>query len=185
MRIIAGKWRGRQLEMPSQKITRPTTDRVREALFSILLSRVGSLADLYVFDAFAGSGALGFEALSRGAEHVFFAEKNQGTRRVLQNNVRTLKCENQVSIAMDAFKIGTVRRPFDLVFMDPPYGVGLESELFAYLCQNKLINAQTLFVVESHADNAPLCIADAMCIDYRIYGNCALNLFKLDALDPT
>lgn len=182
MRIIAGKWRGRQLELPSQKVTRPTTDRVREALFSMLLSRIGSFEGFCVFDAFAGSGALGLEALSRGAKHVLFAEKDQGTRRVLQNNVKKLNCESHVSIATDAFKINEAKQSFDLVFMDPPYGTGLEAELFSYLKEMGLIGQQALVVVESHADSAPLSIIGAKCLDYRIYGGCALSFFKLDVI---
>jgi 16S rRNA (guanine966-N2)-methyltransferase len=180
MRIIAGKWRGRQLELPPQNITRPTTDRVREALFSMLISRIGSFDGLYVFDAFAGSGALGLEALSRGAKHVMFAEKDQGARRILQNNVAKLKCENQASISMDAFKVSIPEQPFDLVFMDPPYGVGLEAELFSFLLQQSLVNENTLIVIESHADAVPMVIVKANCLDYRVYGNCALSFFSLD-----
>lgn len=182
MRIIAGKWRGRQLEQPPQNITRPTTDRVREALFSMLVSRIGSFEGSYVFDAFAGSGALGLEALSRGAKHVVFAEKDQSARRILQNNVAKLKCEGQVSIEIDAFKISKAEQPFDLVFMDPPYGKGLESELFFFLVQQSLINEKTLIVIESHADAVPITILSASCLDYRVYGNCALSFFESDVI---
>ncbi len=180
MRIIAGKWGGRQLEMPPQNITRPTTDRVREALFSMLISRIGSFDGLYVYDAFAGSGALGLESLSRGAKHVTFAEKDQSARRILQNNVAKLKCEGQVSIEIDAFKISKAEQPFDLVFMDPPYGKGLESELGSSLAQKNLISKETLIVIESQADAALLTIEKANCLDFRTYGNCALSFFKLD-----
>jgi 16S rRNA (guanine966-N2)-methyltransferase len=180
MRIIAGKWRGRQLEQPPQTITRPTTDRVREALFSMLISRVGSFNGLYVFDAFAGSGAFGLEALSRGAKHVMFAEKDKSARRVLQNNVAHLKCEMQASIVEDAFRISKIEQPFDLVFMDPPYGAGLESELFSYLLQQSFINEETLIVIESHANAVPMTITQANCFDYRVYGNCALSFFSVD-----
>lgn len=180
MRIIAGKWRGRHLEQPSQNITRPTTDRVREALFSMLMSRIGSLEGLYVCDAFAGSGALGLEALSRGAIHVIFAEKDQNARLILQDNVAKLKCENQISIATDALKISKIGQPFDLVLMDPPYGAGLESKLFSFFVQQGFINEETLIVVESHSNAVPMVIAKASCLDYRIYGNCALSFFVLD-----
>jgi 16S rRNA (guanine966-N2)-methyltransferase len=180
MRIIAGKWRGRQMELPPQNITRPTTDRVREALFSMLISRLRSFEGMRVLDAFAGSGALGLEALSRGAKHVTFAEKDKNVRRILQHNVSQLKCEEHASIEMDVFKVSKVERQFDLVFMDPPYGMGLESELFSFLSHKSLINEKTLIVVESHADAVPITIAKANCIDYRTYGNCALIFLNLD-----
>ncbi|MES2607925.1 MAG: 16S rRNA (guanine(966)-N(2))-methyltransferase RsmD [Pseudomonadota bacterium] len=180
MRIIAGKWRGRLLEQPPQNITRPTTDRVREALFSMLISRIGSFDGLYVFDAFAGSGALGLEALSRGALHVTFAEKDKSVRPILHNNVVKLKCEDQISIVEDAFRISKIERPFDLVLMDPPYGAGLESELFSFLVQQGVVNKKTLIVIESHSDSVPMVISNVVCLDYRIYGNCALSFFELD-----
>ena len=180
MRIIAGKWRGRQLDLPPQNITRPTTDRVREALFSMLISRLVSFDGLSVFDAFAGSGALGLEALSRGAKHVVFAEKEQGARRILQHNAAKLKCEGQTSILIDAFKISKAERPFDLVFMDPPYGMGLESELFSFLAQQSLINEKTLIVIESHAEAVPMALINANCLDFRTYGNCGLSFFQTD-----
>ncbi len=182
MRIIAGKWRGRQLEQPPQTITRPTTDRVREALFNILISRIGTFDGLHVLDAFAGSGALGLEALSRGAKHVMFAEKDKNALRILQHNVAKLKCEEHVSITTDAFKINKSEQLFDLVFMDPPYCAGLESELFSFLTQQNLISDETLIVIESHADAVPMTIKRAKCHDYRVYGNCALSFFNLDVL---
>ena len=86
MRIIAGEWRGRPLEAPPGAATRPTADRVRETLFSMLASRLGSFGDLKVADLFAGSGALGFEALSRGAASATFVESNSAATAVIRKN---------------------------------------------------------------------------------------------------
>ena len=126
MRIIAGKWRGRPLAAPAGGATRPTADRVREALFSMLASRIGSFEDLRVADLFAGTGALGLEALSRGAAHCTFVERDRAALAALERNIAALGAQ-----AMSEIRAGAVERiaapsaPFDLVFMDPPYGEGL------------------------------------------------------------
>ena len=95
MRIIAGEWRGRPLRAPAGQGTRPTADRTRETLFSMLVSRLGSFDGLRVADLYAGSGALGLEALSRGAAHATFVEKDPQAVAVLRANVAALKAEAQ------------------------------------------------------------------------------------------
>ena len=122
MRIIAGKWRGRTLKSPDGKATRPTSDRAREALFSMLASRLGSFEGLRVCDLFAGTGALGLEALSRGAAHCTFVEQDRAALDALKANVAMLGAYSYVRAqAAERFSGG----PFDLVFADPPYGSGL------------------------------------------------------------
>src|SRR5690349_4893482 len=96
MRIIAGEWRGRPLEVPADKGTRPTSDRVRETLFSMLASRIGSFEELRVADLFAGSGALGLEALSRGAAHATFVENNAAAAAAIRRNAEKLKAFAQI-----------------------------------------------------------------------------------------
>ena len=96
MRIIAGKWRGRPIDGPPGLATRPTADRVREALFSMLASRLGTFEDLRVADLFAGSGALGLEALSRGASHATFVEKDSAAAAVIRRNAAKLGAEVRV-----------------------------------------------------------------------------------------
>ena len=178
MRIIAGKWRGRLLAQPPQNITRPTTDRVREALFSMLLSRVGSFEGMYVLDVFAGSGALGLEALSRGAAHVTFAEKNLAVRRVLKQNIESFDCLDCVAVAHDALSITHTNRAFDLIFMDPPYGVGLEYELVPILIERGYINTSTLIVLETQSAAIPSDFSGLTCSNSRSYGNCALSIWQ-------
>lgn len=122
MRIIAGKWRGRPLETPSGLGTRPTADRVRETLFSMLASRLGSFDDLRVADLFAGSGALGFEALSRGAASATFVENDTNAAAVIRRNAERLGAQMQL---VSGSVFGLPRSdPFDLVFVDPPYARG-------------------------------------------------------------
>jgi len=122
MRIIAGTWRGRPLEAPAGRETRPTADRVRETLFSMLASRLGSLEELRVADLFAGSGALGFEALSRGAAHATFVEKDAAATAVIRRNAAKLGIEVRV-LGGSALALPH-SEPFDLILADPPYASG-------------------------------------------------------------
>lgn len=119
MRIIAGKWRGRLIEAPGGIVTRPTADRVRETLFSMLASRLGSFEDLRVADLFAGSGALGLEALSRGAAWATFVESDAMAAAVLRRNAAKLGAAVHI---LGGSALALPRSaPFDLVFADPPY----------------------------------------------------------------
>jgi 16S rRNA (guanine966-N2)-methyltransferase len=122
MRIIAGQWRGRAVKAPPGQSTRPTSDRAREALFSMLASRIGSFEGLKVCDLFAGTGALGLEALSRGAAHCTFVESERTAIETLKANIATLGASATVrQQSAEHFSSG----PFDIVFADPPYGSGL------------------------------------------------------------
>lgn len=124
MRIISGEWRGRPLAAPKGDATRPTADRTREALFSMLASRLGSFADLAVADLFAGSGALGLEALSRGAGSCLFVEQDRAALDALRANIATLRAANAEVRAGSVLALGPARAPLDLIMMDPPYGTG-------------------------------------------------------------
>jgi 16S rRNA (guanine966-N2)-methyltransferase len=122
VRIIAGKWRGRTIEAPPGQSTRPTADRVRETLFSMLASRLGSFEDLRVADLFAGSGALGFEALSRAAASATFVESDGKAAALIRRNADKLGAAVQI---LGGSALALPRsEPFDLVFADPPYGKG-------------------------------------------------------------
>lgn len=124
MRIIAGEWRGRQLQAPPGQRTRPTADRTREALFSMLVSRIGSFEGLRVADLYAGSGALGLEALSRGAARSLFVENDPAALSVIRANIAALKATERADVRpMSAAKLPP-EQPFDLIFADPPYAAG-------------------------------------------------------------
>jgi 16S rRNA (guanine966-N2)-methyltransferase len=129
MRIIAGQWRGRPLEAPGGTATRPTSDRARETLFSMLASRIGSFEELRVADLFAGSGALGFEALSRGAAQVTFVEKDAAAAAIIRRNSAKLNAAVEI-MTLSALSLPR-SKPFDLVFADPPYGAGSGSAAVA------------------------------------------------------
>lgn len=124
MRIIAGRWRSRLLVTPAGEATRPTTDRSRETLFSMLTSRLGDFTDLAVLDLFAGSGALAFEALSRGAARAFLAERNPQARAAIAANLKSLGADARL-IGYDATALPPAPAAADLIFLDPPYGEGL------------------------------------------------------------
>ena len=131
MRIIAGRWRGRPLVAPEGSATRPTADRVREALFSMLASRLGSFEDLQVADLFAGSGALGLEALSRGAAPCVFVENDRGAIEAIRRNIDALGASGEVLAR--AAEHAALPGPVDLAFLDPPYGSGLAPAVLAKL----------------------------------------------------
>ena len=125
MRIVAGEFRGRVIEAPQGEGTRPTTDRVREALFSSLFSMRGGFEGAVVLDAFAGSGALGLEALSRGARQAVFCEREQKAAKVCERNIHALGLDSRraVLVRRDAFEGLPLSHGalFDLVLLDPPY----------------------------------------------------------------
>jgi 16S rRNA (guanine966-N2)-methyltransferase len=130
MRIIAGRWRGRPLVAPEGQATRPTADRVREALFSMLASRIGSFEGLRVADLFAGSGALGLEALSRGAAHCVFVENDRRAVEAIRANLAALGGSGEV---LPRGAEHAALPDVDLAFLDPPYGSGLAPAVLARL----------------------------------------------------
>lgn len=124
MRIIAGALRGRRLAAPPGVETRPTADRVREALFSMLASRLGSFEDLRVADLYAGSGALGLEAISRGAAHASFVEASNRAAAAIRANAEALGVAGRIRLIAGSALALPRSDPFDLVLADPPYEPG-------------------------------------------------------------
>ncbi|MBL0767565.1 16S rRNA (guanine(966)-N(2))-methyltransferase RsmD [Sphingopyxis sp. XHP0097] len=128
MRVIAGEWRGRKLLAPRNEATRPTADRTRETLFSMLTSRLGSFEGLAVADLFAGSGALGIEALSRGAALCLFAEQDRDALDALRKNIAALGAATRAEVrAGSVLALGPAPRAFDLLLLDAPYATGAGS----------------------------------------------------------
>jgi 16S rRNA (guanine966-N2)-methyltransferase len=132
MRIIAGAWRGRKLVVPAGDATRPTADRTREALFSMLASRLGGFDGLIVADLFAGTGALGLEALSRGAAQCTFVEQDRAAVDALRANIATLGAKAEVR-AQGVASLGPAIAPCHLLLLDPPYGTGAGGALLERL----------------------------------------------------
>jgi 16S rRNA (guanine966-N2)-methyltransferase len=174
LRIVAGEWRGRRIAAPPGRDTRPTSDRVREALFSIL----GPLDDARVLDLFAGSGALGLEALSRGAASAVLVERAPASLRVLRDNVADLGADAEV-VASDARAHLRAARAqgaqYDLVFLDPPYrsaaALGRELELRPVL-------APAARVVAESDRRSPLELGLPV-TDERRYGDTLIRIHSL------
>jgi len=133
MRIIAGEWRGRRLAAPEGVATRPTGDRVRETLFSMLASRLGSLEGLRVADVYAGSGALGLEALSRGAASATFVEQDPKALAAIRANVEALGAGDRARVLARTAQNLPAGEGFDLVFADPPYGPGSGTQALRHI----------------------------------------------------
>lgn len=149
MRIIAGQWRGRPLVAPTGDATRPTADRTRETLFSMLVSRIGAFDDLRVGDLFAGSGALGLEALSRGAGSCLFVEQDRAAVDALRNNCAKLGIERPDIRQASAMALGQATAPLDILFMDPPYGSGAGSVALDKLARQGWISDATWISIET------------------------------------
>lgn len=156
MRIIAGQWRARKLQAPTGEVTRPTADRTRETLFSMLVSRLGSLEGLSVADLFAGSGALGLEALSRGAASCVFVEQDPAAIRALRANIAALRAQAECDVrAGSVLALGPAKAPLDLILLDPPYNTGAGSVALDKLARLGWIGDATWISLETAADEEP------------------------------
>lgn len=150
MRIVAGEWRGRKLVAPEGDTTRPTADRTRETLFSMLLSRLGCFEGLKVADLFAGSGALGLEALSRGAAHCLFVDQDPAAIRAIRRNIANLHAQPRCDVrACSALSLGPASEALDLILLDPPYDTGAGSVSIDKLKRLGWIGEQTWIGLET------------------------------------
>ena len=150
MRIIAGEWRGRKLAAPKGEGTRPTADRARETLFAMLTSRLGDFEGLQVADLFAGSGALGLEALSRGAAHCLFVEQDRAAVDVIRANVATLGAQARSRVEVGSvMQLRAAPRPLDLILADPPYLSGAGEVALDRLLRLGWIGPETWIAVET------------------------------------
>jgi 16S rRNA (guanine966-N2)-methyltransferase len=154
MRIISGRWRGRAIAAPAGQATRPTSDRAREAIFSMLTSRLGSFDGLDVLDVFAGTGALGLEALSRGAGSACFIDNDAAAVKAIKANLATLGVTAPVTATVrqsPVTSLGLAPRGHHLVFLDPPYGQRLAGPALAHLVQHGWLAPGALISVETAA----------------------------------
>lgn len=178
MRVISGQWRGRPIVAPKGDATRPTADRTREALFSMLASRVGSFDELAVADLFAGSGALGIEALSRGAATCLFVEQDKAALDALRANLTKLEVAGADVRATSVLALGPAPRPLDIVMMDPPYGSGAGAVAADKLARLGWIGPATWVSVETakaEALDLPQFSVDAE----RNYGKARITILRL------
>jgi len=184
MRIVGGKFKGRAIAAPGGRDTRPTADRARESVFNILAHAPWSPGPegRRVLDLFAGSGALGLEAMSRGAAFALFVETDASARGAIRDNIEALGLFGSTRIhRRDATDLGPkpagLGDSFDLVFIDPPYGKGLGEAALARLGSGRWITGDALIVLEVGADEAPA-LAAFETQDERIYGAAKVLFLK-------
>jgi 16S rRNA (guanine966-N2)-methyltransferase len=180
MRIVAGKFRGRPIAAPATSSIRPTADRTRESVFNMLASR-SALDGARVIDLFAGTGALGLEAMSRGASFVLFVEESAEGRGLLRTNIEALGLQGASKIfRRDATDLGIpgTMEPFDLAFADPPYAKGLGEKAAASLAKGGWLKPGAIFVLEEKATNAPASLEGFQLLDQRRFGETVVGFFE-------
>ena len=182
MRIISGEFKGKKLASFKGNATRPTSDRVREALFNILGADIRNAA---VLDLFAGTGALGLEALSRGASNAVFIDASASAIEVIQKNAAACKPENRARIMrwdiaknLNCLQAGFA--PFDLVFMDPPYNQNFIAPALNNLMEADVLNRSARIIIEHAASEAiPQDIPTLHLADQRIYGKTLVSFLSV------
>lgn len=183
MRIVAGKFRGRPLAVPDDHQIRPTSDRVREAVFNILAHGIDGFAieGAAVLDLFAGTGALGLEALSRGAASCLFVEETPDARGLIRDNIEKLGLTGITRIyRRDATDLGDAgnRTPFTLVLLDPPYAKGLGEKALASAASGGWLAAGAIIVLEERAGTAIAWPPGFEALDHRVWGDTQVSFAR-------
>ncbi len=175
MRVIAGSAKGRQLVCLKGEHTRPTTDRVKENLFNILTPYVSGAQ---VLDLFAGTGALGIEALSRGAAHCLFVEKDAAAARIVQQNLAAARVEDRSTLRRaDALQVLRGGGQYDLILLDPPYPLGLIPKILEEISRNDLLRQDGIIAAENEGP-LPEMAGSLRRVDERRYGRVWLSFYK-------
>lgn len=189
MRIVGGEFRGRGLAAPKTQSIRPTTDRSRESLFNILSHAYPeALAGTRVLDLFAGTGAVGIEALSRGARSALFVESGVEGRGIIQKNIETFGLQGRAKLfRRDATKLGAsgTMGAFDLVFADPPYGKALGDAALASASRGGWIAPGALVVLEEEAAAQPDPGQGFGLLDSRAFGDTIMRFFRYTGTVPS
>ena len=186
MRIVSGEFRGKAIATPAGDKTRPTSDRARQAVFNILEHAAWSpgVRDLRIIDLFAGSGALGFEALSRGAAFCLFVETDDGARGAIRENADAYGLMGRTRVhrrsATDlGVRPGPIAEAFDLAFLDPPYGKGLGEQTLARLIEGSWLKPGALVVFERGSDEPEIDTPGYQRLDARDYGAARVLFLKV------
>lgn len=177
MRIVGGEWRGRRLAGPKAEGIRPTSDRLREALFNVLAHAYDdAVEDAVVLDLFAGTGALGFEALSRGAARAIFVDEGRQAGALIREGIAALGCETRARlIQRDATRLGPAPDAASLVFCDPPYRKGLAPAALAAAAAGGWLSPGALVLVEEAAEAGPVLPPGFAELEQRRYGETAVT----------
>jgi 16S rRNA (guanine966-N2)-methyltransferase len=185
MRIVGGKFKGRAIRAPEGRATRPTSDRARESIFNVLAHAdwAPPLEGARVIDAFAGSGALGLEAMSRGAAFCLFVETDSAARGCIRDNIEAFQLFGATRIhRRSATDLGSkpagLGSPFDLVFMDPPYDFELVPAALDQLSKGSWTTPEALIIAETSANEAPPVAPDWILLDERIYGAARISFLR-------
>lgn len=184
MRIVGGKFKGRSIAAPAGQATRPTSDRVREAIFNILSHGIEgfSVEGVRVLDLFAGTGALGLEALSRGARFCQFVDDDATARGLIRRNADGLGVIGQCKIwRRDATKLGPCapQPPFDLVFVDPPYNKDLGGKALASLTAGGWLTPSAVLVLEEAEKAEVADVPGLTLLDRRLYGDTQVRFYRM------
>lgn len=177
MRIIAGDYKGRRLYSPQDKRIRPTTDKVKEALFSILADQI---YDAGVLDLFSGTGGLGLEALSRGARHCWFCDNSRDSIKLLRENIQYCKAEPKATVLNGDFRkiLQNLNTPMDLILLDPPYGRELLPECLELIGQYGCLAEDGLIAAEHRKEEIlPDALAGFQKLKERKYGTVVLSIY--------
>jgi len=182
VRIVGGEFRGRALATPKSSDIRPTTDRTRESLFNILTHAYpGALEDTRVIDLFAGTGAVGLEALSRGASQALFVETSVEGRGLLRTNIETLGLQGRARIfrrdATDMGAPGTMQ-PFSFLFADPPYGKGLGEAALDQCQRHGWLVPGALAILEERTDIEPSVASAYQPLEIRTFGDTRMHFYR-------
>jgi len=184
LRIVAGIHKGRALASPKSNHIRPTTDRVREAMFNILSHSIEgfTFTDARVLDVFAGTGALGLEALSRGAKFIQFIEQDAAARGLIRTNAETLGATGQIKIwRRDATSLSKLEAipPFNLAFLDPPYGKGLGDKALVELVEGGWLAGRAVVVLEEAKTAQVVVPQELQFVTKRDYGDTTAQFLRL------
>lgn len=185
MRIVGGTHSGRVLRAPAGAATRPTSEKVREALFNILGNTLGSLEGEHVLDLFAGSGGLGIEALSRGAAHATFVDSAKPALACVRQNLRELGLEARATVVSGDAVTQAARlvptRPWKLVFVDPPYRSDLATRVVAALPPANLAPGAVIVIEHDRHNAPPDALGSLLRTDQRRYGDTLISFFEVPA----
>jgi 16S rRNA (guanine966-N2)-methyltransferase len=183
MRIVGGRFRGTALASPASYMIRPTSDRVRESIFNILSHGIKGfeMEGARVLDLFAGTGALGLEAMSRGASYAHFVDDNSESRGLIRRNIDTLGVIGVTKLyRRDATRLGDAGglHPFDLLFADPPYGKGLAERALSAADSGGWLKPEAIAIIEERADADFAPPAAFALLDRRVYGDTAVHFLR-------